>query len=80
MLVIYCAKDKKDQALKQINPKGPYLFLSPNEDSVNHTATRVVVVGNHHHIADRYKGIAKVEMMELKPSKPEPEEAEDSDE
>lgn len=79
MLVIYCAKDKQNQALKKIKPKGPYFFLSPNDDGVDHTATEVVVVGNHPHIVDRYKGIAKVEMAELNPSKPEPEETEDSD-
>lgn len=74
MLIIYCAKDKQKQAVKQLDPEGPYLFLSPQEDTVNHTATHVVVVGNHQHIADRYKGIAKVELIELQPVEDEQDE------
>lgn len=77
MIVIYCAKDKQDEAVKAIKPNEPYLFESPMETNVNHTATKVVVVGDHPAIVERYKGIAKVETLELKkPKESKKEEAE----
>lgn len=71
MLLIYCSKDKREQAVEMLDLDGrPYEFASPTSTGVNHYATRVVVVGNHPSIVDRYKGIAKVETVSF--DNPEP--------
>jgi len=68
MTACYCAKDKKEEAEKHLTE--PYIFISPTIDTIDHTATHVVIVGPHKHIAERYKGIANVEFLELDTDEP----------
>lgn len=66
MLIIYCAKDKQAEALDEINVGDQqYDFRSPNHSGIVRFASRVVVVGSHPSIEERYKGIAKVETLTL---------------
>lgn len=70
MVLIYCSKDKREQAIEALGLEGkPYEFTSPTHTGVNHYATRVIVCGNHPSIVDRYKGIARVETVSF--DKPE---------
>lgn len=73
MTIIYAAKDKRKQVYKMLDIDGPHVFASPSDQAVDHSATRVVIVGNHPSIADRYKGLAKIEFIDLD----EPEDEED---
>ena len=71
LTIIYCAKDKRKQAKELIDVEAPYLFASPLNAKVDHSATRVIVVGNHPSIVEQYKGLAKVEHIELDESENE---------
>lgn len=71
MTIIYCAKDKQSEAVAQLTLPEPYDFRSPNDTAVEHNATRVIIVGAHPSIADRYKGIARIEQLELDEDEPE---------
>ncbi|MAO65056.1 MAG: hypothetical protein CL666_08650 [Balneola sp.] len=73
MKIVYCAKSRQDEVVDKI--EGTFLFASPNDTRVDHTASEVVIVGPHPHIAERYKGIAKVTQLDL--SNPEPEDTEE---
>lgn len=73
MTIIYCAKDKRSKAEKQLDLGENYIFASPTDQAVDHSATRVVVVGDHPSIAERYGGIAKVEQVTLKTKSTESE-------
>lgn len=72
MTIIYATKEKREQARRKINPELPYLFATPSDPAVDHSASRVVVVGPYHNIADMYKGICKVEFIEIDEPKAEP--------
>lgn len=66
MTIIYCAQDKRSQAIAELNlGDDRYDFRSPNDSGLAHHATRVIVVGSHPSIGQRYKGIAKVETLTL---------------
>lgn len=79
MTVIYCAKDKREEVKEQLDLEFNHVFASPNDQAVDHSATNVIIVGNHPHIEDRYKGLAKVEYFEPD-TEPESEDSEDTDE
>lgn len=64
MTIIYCAQDKRQQVARQLDLEYNHVFASPNDQAIDHTATRVIIVGNHQSIEQRYKGIAKVEYFE----------------
>lgn len=67
MTVIYSSRENRAEARRRIKPEPPYVFASPTDTGVDHSATKVFVVGNHPHIAEGYKGIAKVETIDIKP-------------
>jgi hypothetical protein len=68
MTLVYCSIDKRDLAVKQLGlSKTPHEFVSPTAPGINHYATRVIICGNHPSIAERYKGIAKVDTVSLQP-------------
>lgn len=63
MIIIYCAQDKQKKVVDRYDLGDNYLFLSPNENAVNHTASKVIVVGPHPEIEQRYRGIVPVETI-----------------
>lgn len=73
MTIIYCAKDKRAEAKAILDLEYNHVFASPNDTAVDHSATRVIIVGNHPAIAERYAGLAKVEHVQLDSDQPEPE-------
>lgn len=75
--VIYCKQDKelRQQVKKNLEIEYNHVFVSPTATGIDHSATRVIIVGNHPHIADRYKGIVNAEYYET--DEPEPDESEE---
>lgn len=67
--LVYCAKDKRKQAQQELKLDYDHIFVSPTYGRVDYSAERVVVVGKHQHIADKYKGIIdddNIETVQLK--------------
>lgn len=64
MTIIYCAQDKRAAVKEALDLEYNHVFASPSDQAVDHSATRVIIVGNHPSIEERYKGIARVEYFD----------------
>ena len=66
MTVVYASKANQSKFKEQQQPDYPYQFRSPTDTGVEHWANEVIVVGPHPDIEERYRGIASVEIVEIK--------------
>lgn len=63
--VIYCKKEDREQVHKQIKVESPYVFASLSDSGVDHSATKVVIVGDYPEIKKRYAGLCRIEEVKL---------------
>ena len=73
--VIYCKQDEelRKQVREDLDVEYNHVFVSPTASGIDHSASRVIIVGPHEHIAERYKGIVNAEFYEPEPENDEEE-------
>lgn len=64
MILLYAHKKDEQQAVKKAKITEPYLLLSPHSEDISYSASKIYTVG-HIPIVDKYKGIAKVTVIDL---------------
>lgn len=63
MTIIYCPKDKREKAVKSSGVQPPFGFANLSDKEIDHSATKVIVMGDHPEIVKRYAGLAEIKVL-----------------